>query len=57
MNGLFCEKTFGPTSDWECFCKRYKKTQKKIKEKHRIIICPKCQVEVTESKVRNYRMG
>nr|YP_009145447.1 RNA polymerase beta' subunit [Monomorphina parapyrum]AKL78920.1 RNA polymerase beta' subunit [Monomorphina parapyrum] len=57
MNGLFCEKTFGPTNNWECFCKRYKKTQRKIKEKNKIIICPKCNVEITESKVRNYRMG
>jgi DNA-directed RNA polymerase subunit beta' len=55
MDGLFCEKIFGPTKDWECYCKRYKKMQ--LKPKKKITICQRCQVEITESKIRNYRMG
>lgn len=55
IDGLFCEKIFGPTTDWECICKRYKKIQ--VKTKNKILICPKCNVEITESKIRNYRMG
>nr|YP_010700492.1 RNA polymerase subunit beta' [Strombomonas costata]WCH63630.1 RNA polymerase subunit beta' [Strombomonas costata] len=54
-DGLFCEKIFGPIKDWECNCKRYKKIQ--IKNNDKIIICPKCYVEITETKIRNYRMG
>ena len=50
-NGLFCEKIFGPTKDWECHCGKYKKIRYKGK------ICDRCGVEVTKSKVRRERMG
>ncbi|HOK09504.1 MAG TPA: DNA-directed RNA polymerase subunit beta' [Candidatus Hydrogenedens sp.] len=50
-DGLFCEKIFGPTKDWECGCGKYKKV------KHRGIVCDKCGVEITEAKVRRERMG
>lgn len=50
-DGLFCEKIFGPTKDWECFCGKYKRM------KFREIVCDRCGVEVTLSKVRRYRMG
>ncbi|MBW3563140.1 MAG: DNA-directed RNA polymerase subunit beta' [Acidobacteria bacterium] len=50
-DGLFCAKIFGPTSDWECLCGKYKRM------KHRGVICDKCGVEVTKSKVRRERMG
>ncbi|MCX8065189.1 MAG: DNA-directed RNA polymerase subunit beta' [Candidatus Hydrogenedentes bacterium] len=50
-DGLFCERIFGPTRDWECGCGKYKKV------KHRGIVCDKCGVEITESKVRRERMG
>ncbi|MEO7994148.1 MAG: DNA-directed RNA polymerase subunit beta', partial [bacterium] len=50
-DGLFCEKIFGPTKDWECYCGKYKKSR------YRGIICDKCGVEVTQSKVRRERMG
>ncbi len=50
-DGLFCERIFGPVKDWECGCGKYKKV------KHRGIICDRCGVEVTESKVRRERMG
>ncbi|MCP3966022.1 MAG: DNA-directed RNA polymerase subunit beta' [Lentisphaerae bacterium] len=49
--GLFCEKIFGPTRDWECNCGKYKRV------KHKGIICDRCGVEVTQSKVRRDRMG
>src|SRR6476660_5721966 len=49
--GLFCERIFGPVKDWECSCGRYKKI------KYKGIICERCQVEVTRSKVRRERMG
>ena len=49
--GLFCEKIFGPTKDWECYCGRYKRIRYKGK------ICERCGVEVTRSKVRRERMG
>ena len=49
--GLFCEKIFGPTRDWECYCGKYKRVRFKG------IICEKCGVEVTRSKVRRERMG
>lgn len=49
--GLFCEKIFGPTRSWECHCGKYKKI------KNKGIICDKCGVEVTDSKVRRERMG
>jgi DNA-directed RNA polymerase subunit beta' len=50
-DGLFCAKTFGPTKDYECLCGKYKRL------KHRGVICEKCGVEVTLSKVRRERMG
>ena len=50
-NGLFCERIFGPTKDWECHCGKYKKIRYKGK------ICDRCGVEVTKSKVRRERMG
>ncbi|NLV86010.1 MAG: DNA-directed RNA polymerase subunit beta', partial [Clostridiales bacterium] len=50
-DGLFCEKIFGPTKDWECHCGKYKKIRYKGK------ICDRCGVEVTKSKVRRERMG
>ncbi|MCA1594943.1 MAG: DNA-directed RNA polymerase subunit beta', partial [Chloroflexi bacterium] len=50
-DGLFCERIFGPTRDWECHCGRYKK----IKFKN--IVCDRCGVEVTKAKVRRERMG
>jgi len=49
--GLFCEKIFGPTKDWECACGKYKKI------KHKGIVCDRCGVEVTVSKVRRERMA
>ena len=51
MNGLFCERIFGPSKDWECYCGKYKKPR------YRGITCEKCGVEVTHSKVRRERMG
>jgi len=51
MGGLFCERIFGPSKDWECYCGKYKRVR------HRGIICERCGVEVTESKVRRHRMG
>ena len=50
-DGLFCEKIFGPVKDWECSCGRYKKI------KYKGIVCERCGVEVTRSKVRRERMG
>ena len=50
-DGLFCEKIFGPTKDWECKCGKYKKMR------YRGTVCDKCGVEVTSSKVRRERMG
>ncbi len=49
--GLFCERIFGPTRDWECYCGKYKRIR------HAGTICDKCGVEVTRSKVRRERMG
>jgi DNA-directed RNA polymerase subunit beta' len=49
--GLFCEKIFGPSKDWECYCGKYKRVR------HKGIICERCGVEVTDSKVRRHRMG
>ena len=49
--GLFCEKIFGPTKDWECSCGKYKKIR------YRGVVCEKCGVEVTKAKVRRERMG
>ena len=50
-DGLFCAKIFGPITDWECLCGKYKRM------KHRGVICDKCGVEVTQAKVRRERMG
>jgi len=50
-DGLFCERIFGPTRDWECHCGRYKRVR------YKGVICEKCGVEVTKSKVRRERMG
>ncbi len=50
-DGLFCERIFGPTKDWECYCGKYKRVR------FRGIICERCGVEVTRSKVRRERMG
>ncbi len=50
-DGLFCARIFGPVSDWECLCGKYKRM------KHRGVICDKCGVEVTQSKVRRERLG
>ncbi|MDD2268194.1 MAG: DNA-directed RNA polymerase subunit beta' [Eubacteriales bacterium] len=50
-DGLFCEKIFGPTKDWECHCGKYKRVRYKGK------ICEKCQVEITTNKVRRERLG
>ncbi|MBX5447110.1 MAG: DNA-directed RNA polymerase subunit beta' [Acidothermus cellulolyticus] len=50
-DGLFCERIFGPTRDWECYCGKYKRVRFKG------IICERCGVEVTRSKVRRERMG
>jgi DNA-directed RNA polymerase subunit beta' len=50
-DGLFCEKIFGPTKDWECYCGKYKRVR------FRGIVCERCGVEVTRSKVRRERMG
>ena len=49
--GLFCEKIFGPTKDWECHCGKYKRIR------YKGVICEKCGVEVTKAKVRRERMG
>ena len=50
-DGLFCERIFGPTKDWECHCGKYKRVR------YKGVICDKCGVEVTRSKVRRERMG
>ena len=51
MNGLFCERIFGPVNDWECHCGKYKRVR------HKGIVCERCGVEVIESNVRRQRMG
>jgi DNA-directed RNA polymerase subunit beta' len=51
MDGLFCEKIFGPIKSWECHCGKYKLVH------HQGLICEKCQVEITEARVRRHRMG
>jgi DNA-directed RNA polymerase subunit beta' len=51
MDGLFCERIFGPVKDWECHCGKYKRVR------YKGIICDRCGVEVAESKVRRHRMG
>lgn len=50
-DGLFCEKIFGPTKDWECQCGKYKRMR------YKGVVCEKCEVEVTRAKVRRERMG
>jgi DNA-directed RNA polymerase subunit beta' len=51
MGGLFCERIFGPSNSWECYCGKYKRIRQKI------LICERCRVEVTDSRVRRHRMG
>jgi DNA-directed RNA polymerase subunit beta' len=51
INGLFCEKIFGPVKNWECHCGKYKQVR------HQGLICEKCGVDITESRVRRHRMG
>ena len=51
MDGLFCERIFGPVKDWECHCGKYKRVR------YKGIVCERCGVEVVESKVRRHRMG
>ena len=51
MGGLFCEKIFGPVKSWECHCGKYKRIRQQI------LVCERCGVEVTESRVRRHRMG
>ena len=51
MNGLFCERIFGPVNDWECHCGKYRRVR------HKGIVCERCGVEVIDSKVRRNRMG
>ena len=50
-DGLFCERIFGPTKDWECHCGKYKRIR------YKGVVCDKCGVEVTKAKVRRERMG
>ena len=50
-DGLFCEKIFGPTKDWECYCGKYKKIR------YKGVVCDRCGVEITKSSVRRERMG
>src|SRR3979411_231836 len=50
-DGLFCEKIFGPTKDWECYCGKYKRIR------YKDVVCDKCGVRVTRSIVRRERMG
>ena len=50
-DGLFCERIFGPTKDWECHCGKYKRIR------YKGVVCDRCGVEVTERKVRRERMG
>ena len=50
-DGLFCERIFGPTKDWECYCGKYKKVR------YKGVICDRCGVEITRSAVRRERMG
>ena len=52
MDGLFCEKIFGPVKNWECHCAKYKRVNPS-----ELIICERCGVELTESRVRRHRMG
>merc|ERR1712048_584741 len=51
MDGLFCERIFGPANDWECHCGKYRRVRNKG------IVCERCGVEYTDAKVRRHRMG
>ena len=51
MDGLFCERIFGPVKNWECHCGKYKRVR------HKGLVCERCGVEVTESHIRRDRMG
>jgi len=51
MDGLFCERIFGPTKNWECHCGKYKRVR------YKGLICDRCGVEITQSRVRRHRMG
>ena len=51
MDGLFCERIFGPAKDWECHCGKYKRIR------YKGMVCERCGVEITESRVRRHRMG
>ena len=51
MDGLFCERIFGPVKSWECHCGQYQRIRQQV------LICERCGVEVTESRVRRHRMG
>ena len=50
-DGLFCERIFGPSKDWECYCGKYKKVR------YKGVVCDRCGVEITKSSVRRERMG
>ena len=50
-DGLFCERIFGPTKDWECYCGKYKKVR------YKGVVCDRCGVEITKASVRRERMG
>ena len=52
LDGLFCEKIFGPVKNWECYCGKYKRVKPK-----ELLICERCGVEVTECRIRRHRMG
>src|SRR6476469_3673997 len=50
IDGLFCEKIFGPVKNWECHCGKYK-------QRHEGLVCERCGVDITEARVRRHRMG
>lgn len=56
-NGLFCEKIFGPIKTGECLCKRNRKKQKIIRTKSKLLFCSICNIQITKSIARRYRMG
>ena len=56
-DGLFCEKIFGPIKDRQCHCKTYKNIQRKPVVKKFLSFCPVCKIQITDSNIRNYRMG
>ena len=56
MDGLFCERIFGPVKDWECHCGRSKQARHQ-RDTNELVYCSVCGVALTESKVRRYRMG